>query len=104
MPEDKDRYGDKLREIERGREDKFFADRDRELVEKLHRKTEGVERDAARGRCPRDGQPLASVSHLGTTVEECPACKGMWLDKGELEQLASRESNGWLARFLGRPR
>jgi rubrerythrin len=108
MPDEKDRYGDKLRDLERGREDKFFAERDRELLEKLRTQVEGKEDAAARleayMRCPKCGERLRSLTHLGVTVEECPACGGMWLDKGELETLAARESNGWLARYLGRPR
>lgn len=108
MPEDKDRYGDKLREAERGREDKFFADRDRELIEKMQHKqagpTDAAPGDAAVRRCPKDGQQLSTVDHLGVMVDVCPACGGMWLDKGELEQVAKREASGWLARYLDRPR
>jgi len=36
---EKDRLGDKLRDVEKGREDKFFADRDRALIEKLKAQT-----------------------------------------------------------------
>ena len=108
MSEEKDRYGDKLREVERAREDKYFADRDRELIEKLQQQS-STPADAptgldSRGRCPKCGQRLVPATHLGVTVDECPVCHGMWLDKGELEQIAQRESNGWLARYLGRPR
>jgi len=36
MPDDqKDRFGDKLRDVEKAKEDQFFAERDRRLVEKL---------------------------------------------------------------------
>lgn len=31
----KDRLGDKLRDLEKAREDKFFADRDKELLQRL---------------------------------------------------------------------
>lgn len=36
----KDRFGDKLRDIEKGREDDYFARRDRELLEKMRRSKE----------------------------------------------------------------
>ena len=104
MPEDKDRYGDKLRDAERGREDEYFAKRDRELAEKMRHQAGATTGPDAHGRCPKCGQHLAEVKHLGVTVDECPAGHGMWLNKGELEHLAQRDSNGWLARFLGRPR
>lgn len=35
--ENKDRLGDKLRDLERGREEDYFARRDRELLEKIKR-------------------------------------------------------------------
>jgi len=104
MPEERDRYGDKLRDAEKGREDQFFADRDRQLVERMQQASAGTVDAATRGRCPRDGQTLTKVSHLDVVLDECPACKGMWLDKGDLDKRAQRESSGWLARFLGRSR
>src|SRR5689334_13434055 len=107
MADEKDRYGDKLREVEKGREDKFFAERDRELLDKL--KTDdapGATSAAAGGtmRCPKDGSALQQVKHLDVTVEECPRCEGIWLAKGELDEIGRRESAGWLSRYLGRPR
>ena len=35
MADDKDRFGNKLRDKERGEEDRYFSERDRALVEKL---------------------------------------------------------------------
>jgi hypothetical protein len=108
MSDEKDRFGDKLRDVERAREDKFFAERDRDLVEKMREQKadthEGGTPTGARGQCPKCGEPLTATSHLGVTVEQCTHCGGVWLDKGELEELARRESAGWLARFLGRSR
>ena len=108
MSEEKDRYGNKLRDVERAREDKYFAERDRDLVEKLRAKAAGKpDADARLGahmRCPKCGEALTATSHGGVTVEECSACGGMWLDKGELDELTKRESSSWLARYLGRPR
>lgn len=108
MSDEKDRYGDKLRDLEHAREDKYFAERDRDLLEKLRAQSEGKQdaeaRLAAHMRCPKCGERLTSTRHGGVTVDECPGCGGMWLDKNEADELARRESNGWLARYLGRPR
>ena len=46
--EQKDRFGDKLRDAEKAREDEYFARRDRELLEKLRR--EQAEQDSAGGK------------------------------------------------------
>ena len=36
----------------------------------------------------------------GVTVEECPSCHGMWLDHGQLQAVARKENEGWIARWL----
>ena len=108
MPDEKDRLGDKLHQKEKAEEDRFFAERDKALLEKLRREKSATElkevRDLARMRCPKCGERLATVEHLGVTVDECPSCHGMWLDKGELQTLAARERESWLGRFFYRPK
>ncbi len=103
---EKDRYGDKLRDVEKAREDKFFAERDRELLQKLKAQTgeqeEQAVRDLARMRCPKCGERLQTRTQHDVELDECPSGHGLWLDAGELEKLTSRESSGWLARVLGR--
>ena len=102
--DEKDRLGDKLRDVERAREDQYFAERDRELVERLRRakesETEKTLREAAHMRCPKCGAHLHQRELHGVSVEECPACRGMWLDQGELEKIGREESEGWIARWL----
>ena len=103
---EKDRFGDKLRDLEKGREDKFFADRDRELLQKLKAQTGSQEEQAVRElahmRCPKCGDRLTTRTHLEVEIDECPAGHGIWLATGELEKLTERESSGWLSRILGR--
>jgi Zn-finger nucleic acid-binding protein len=93
--DEKDRLGTKLREKEKAEEDRYFAQRDRELIEKLKQSQATAEetelRQQAHMRCPKCGEKLSSLQYHEVTVEECPACKGMWLDRGELETLAQRE-------------
>lgn len=49
----KDRFGDKLRDLEHAREEKFFAEREKEALAKLRDKAAGSEppdeQDEARG-------------------------------------------------------
>ena len=104
--DEKDRLGNKLQEKERAEENRYFAQRDRELLEKLKQEKATSEettlRQQALMRCPKCGEKLVSVQHNDVAVEECPACQGMWLDRGELETLAQREQEGWLGRFFRR--
>ena len=104
MVDEKDRFGDKLREKERAEEDLYFSQRDRELLDKL--KEQKAAAGAATGalRCPKDGAALVAVDHHGVSVEECPTCGGLWLDKGEMETIARREKDSWLGRLVYGPR
>ena len=38
--------------------------------------------------CPRDGSELERQDYEGqVTVDRCPSCDGVWLDRGELESI-----------------
>lgn len=41
--------------------------------------------------CPRcSGSPLTERDRDGVTIDVCTACRGIWLDRGELEKLIAR--------------
>ena len=100
MADEKDRFGDKLRDKERGDEDRYFSARDKALLEKLKQQRPGGGEAAGSMRCPKDGTVLASVDQHGVTVEECPKCGGLWFDKGEVETVAKREKDSWFGRLV----
>jgi Zn-finger nucleic acid-binding protein len=104
LMDEKDRLGDKLRDAEKAREDQYFKQRDRELLEKLKgakaSDAEEALKQAALMRCPKCGERLSTITRHEVVVEECAACHGVWLDHGELEHIAQRESEGWAARWL----
>ncbi len=39
------------------------------------------------GICPRCSSRLTLHEHAGATVEVCPECRGLWLDRWELQKL-----------------
>jgi Zn-finger nucleic acid-binding protein len=47
--------------------------------------------------CPKCEAPMRTHRRNGVTIEQCTKCHGIFLDRGELEQLLGRESS-----FLGR--
>ncbi|MEJ2695948.1 MAG: zf-TFIIB domain-containing protein [Candidatus Sulfobium sp.] len=53
--------------------------------------------------CPRDEQQLEPATYEGhITVHTCPGCGGMWLPKGELEEIeeiAGHDYTGELSRI-----
>jgi Zn-finger nucleic acid-binding protein len=45
---------------------------------------------AEKGRiCPACGAVLVTVERQDVEIERCPNCRGVWLDRGELEKLVA---------------
>jgi uncharacterized protein len=42
--------------------------------------------------CPVDGTRLAMADRQGVQIDYCPQCRGVWLDRGELDKLIEREA------------
>jgi len=49
--------------------------------------------------CPRCQVPLSMSERQGVEIDYCPQCRGVWLDRGELDKILDRT-----ARDLGEPR
>ena len=41
-------------------------------------------------RCPVDGETLVMSDHHGVEIDYCPKCRGVWLDRGELDKIIER--------------
>jgi uncharacterized protein len=41
--------------------------------------------------CPRCNTQLLMSDKHGVEIDYCPSCRGIWLDKGELEKIIERE-------------
>jgi hypothetical protein len=37
--------------------------------------------------CPNDNASMQTVNRNGVEFDMCPTCRGVWLDRGELEKL-----------------
>ncbi|MFN4041578.1 MAG: zf-TFIIB domain-containing protein [Brevundimonas sp.] len=37
--------------------------------------------------CPNDNAPMQTLDRSGVQFDMCPTCRGVWLDRGELEKL-----------------
>ena len=40
--------------------------------------------------CPIDQSPLEMSERSGIEIDYCPTCRGVWLDRGELDKLIER--------------
>jgi hypothetical protein len=99
MADEKDRLGEKLHEREKAAEDRYFAELSKKQIESL-RGTRAESAAAGRANCPRCGAALEIQQVKGVGVDACPKGDGIWLDKGELEQISKREGDSWLARLM----
>jgi len=88
-------------------EETFFAkqelERKRSLALAQEERLRGDERRRLKDlhwmRCPKCGMELLEIEHLGHKVDQCSACRGLWLDAGELESLTTAEEGGFLGNL-----
>jgi len=40
--------------------------------------------------CPIDGTTLVMSERSGIEIDYCPTCRGVWLDRGELDKIIQR--------------
>jgi hypothetical protein len=41
-------------------------------------------------KCPIDGETLVMTDRSGVEIDYCPKCRGVWLDRGELDKIIER--------------
>ena len=75
-------------------EDEYFARQNAELIREMRakldadrKKAELAERLAHPNKCPRCGGGLKEQHVENVKIDECQDCGGVWLDRGELDQL-----------------
>ncbi|WP_299965197.1 zf-TFIIB domain-containing protein [uncultured Roseobacter sp.] len=44
-------------------------------------------------KCPLDGTPLVITDRSGVEIDYCPECRGVWLDRGELDKIIDRSAS-----------
>jgi len=44
--------------------------------------------------CPIDGTELVMTERSGVEIDYCPKCRGVWLDRGELDKIIDRAAPG----------
>jgi Zn-finger nucleic acid-binding protein len=45
-------------------------------------------------RCPVDNEVLVMADRGGVEIDYCPKCRGVWLDRGELDKIIERSLGG----------
>ena len=49
-------------------------------------------------RCPVDNETLVMSDRSGIEIDYCPKCRGVWLDRGELDKIIDRSQSEGTAR------
>lgn len=44
--------------------------------------------------CPIDQTELVMTDRQGVEIDYCPKCRGVWLDRGELDKIIDRSAGG----------
>ena len=107
-------------ESDRNREDDWFRQNEKELLEaaakaREKREAERAARETAAQRealkkahwmkCPKCGHDLSEVSFEGVMIDRCGHCEGLFFDARELEQLflarSAADRRSFMRRLLG---
>ena len=43
-------------------------------------------------KCPNDDSDLVMTERQGIEIDYCPKCRGVWLDRGELDKIIDRSA------------
>ena len=89
MNEEKDRFDDLMRLVERAREDIYFSAQDHQLIERLRAglpNDENGQLDMNFLLCPRCGTELHNSTMMDLSVNQCFGCGGIWIDRDALSE------------------
>jgi len=53
--------------------------------------------------CPVDGTTLVMSERQGVEIDYCPQCRGVWLDRGELDKIIERSAPSPAAHRSAQP-
>ncbi len=54
-------------------------------------------------RCPVDNETLVMADRGGVEIDYCPKCRGVWLDRGELDKIIDRSAGAGAPPVDSRP-
>ena len=92
MNDEKDRFGDFVSLLERAREDVYFEQKDRELIDQFRRrlvKSQPDQRGNQTLNCPQRGIALQNSTLMDVAVSRCPECRGIWVNDTVLQSFLS---------------
>ncbi len=88
-------------------EDEYFAKKEFERKKKLDEEKQKALaeeekkrlRDLHHMQCPKCGMHLVEIDYKHIIIDKCSSCGGIWLDPGELDEIA-KDDTGRFGGFL----
>lgn len=68
-----------------------FTVKKKEVLEKMKARIGGEDAKNAELQCPRCDGTLYEATYESITIDVCNGCTGVWLDAGELAQIAAKD-------------
>jgi acetyl-CoA carboxylase beta subunit len=94
MPVDMKDRGDAL-------ENEYFRKKEQELIAKMKAKLSDESSKTLAIKCPKCDGTLVESDFENIKIDVCDKCSGVWLDAGELTQIADRdEESGWFGKLF----
>lgn len=88
---------------DRGRalENEYFRQKEKELLDKMRARLD--ESKNLEAQCPKCDGTLYEADYENIKIDVCNKCTGVWLDAGELAQIAAKdeEGGGWFGKLFG---
>ena len=100
MADERDKFSETMKLVERAKEDIYFAERDRELLEKLRAQLQKVDTTGSTLHCPKCPGWLETFTFHDFVLDRCQRCCGIWMDNGELDGVISKITRGPLREWV----
>lgn len=83
-------------------ENEYFHRKEQELIAKMKEKLKDEGSHSLEIKCPKCDGTLIETDFESIKIDVCDKCSGVWLDAGELTQVASKDQeSGWFGKLFG---
>lgn len=89
------------------KEEEYFKKQEIERLKKLQEEKEKQMKEEEKKKlkelhfmkCPKCGMDMQEIDYKGIKIDKCFSCEGIFLDKGELEEVIRKEGEGILKKI-----
>lgn len=89
------------------KEEEYFKKQEIEKLKKLQEEKEKQLKEEEKKKlkelhfmkCPKCGMDLQEIEYKNIKIDKCFSCEGIFLDKGELEEIIRKEGEGLLKKI-----